>query len=102
LKTIYISGQMTGVAEYNFPEFNRVATLLRAKGFNVLNPAEHGCSPEYTWSDYMRMDIADLINSDIVATLPSWEKSKGANLEVYIAKQLGMPVVDYSELIESL
>ena len=44
-----------------------------------LNP---GCG---TWNDCMRRDIAALMNCDTLATLPGWEHSKGAGLEVLIA-----------------
>lgn len=90
---------MTGLPDYNFPEFNRVAALLRQSEYFVFNPAEHGCDPEYSWADYMRMNIADLVKADLVATLPNWKNSKGARLEVHIAKELDMPVVSYSELL---
>jgi hypothetical protein len=90
---------MTGVKANNFHEFNRVAAILRNSGYEVINPADHGCSESLSWSDYMRMDIADLIECDLIATLDGWELSKGARLEVHIAKELGMDVLDYRELI---
>jgi predicted alpha/beta hydrolase len=99
MKTVYVSGPMTGIENYNFPEFYRVAALLEDKGYNVLNPAEHGCSEELSWSDYLKKDISDMLQADIVATLDGWEKSKGAKLEVYIAQELGMEVVHYRELL---
>ncbi len=34
-------GQSSGVADYNYPLFNKVAALLRAEGFQVFNPAEN-------------------------------------------------------------
>ena len=37
---VYIAGPMTGIPQYNFPEFDRVATLLRAMGYDVVSPAE--------------------------------------------------------------
>jgi hypothetical protein len=40
----------------------------------------------------MRRDIAELVTCDAIAALDGWERSRGASLEVYIAKALGMPV----------
>lgn len=37
---MYLSGPMTGIENYNFPEFFRIARLLRAQGFEVVSPAE--------------------------------------------------------------
>ena len=34
-------GQSSGVVDYNYPLFNKVAALLRAEGFQVFNPAEN-------------------------------------------------------------
>lgn len=47
----------------------------------------------------MRRDIAALMDCDTVATLPGWEHSKGARLEVLIAERLGMTVVNAHDLI---
>lgn len=47
----------------------------------------------------MRRDIAALMDCDTVATLPGWEHSKGAKLEVLIAEKLGMTVVDAHDLV---
>ncbi|WP_371807265.1 DUF4406 domain-containing protein [Pseudomonas sp. KK4] len=35
----------------------------------------------------------------MVAVLPGWENSKGARLEVHIARELGMPVVNAHDLL---
>ena len=47
----------------------------------------------------MRRDIAPLMDCDTVATLPGWQESKGAQLEVLIAKHLGMTVVSAHDLV---
>lgn len=39
---VYLAGPMTGIADYNFPAFNAAAARLRAVGFDVVNPADHG------------------------------------------------------------
>lgn len=46
----------------------------------------------------MRRDTAALMDCDAVATLPGWEHSKGARLEVLIAERLGMTVVNAHDL----
>lgn len=83
---------MTGLPELNFPAFNCSAAKLRAAGFDVVNPAEHGEEPGKAWADYLRKDIRLLMDCDAIALLPGWEKSKGAKLEVHIATELGMRV----------
>lgn len=93
---IYISGPMTGLPEYNYPLFNRVAEELRAEGFAVCNPAEFfGGKGDRTREEYMRESIRCLIDCDRVVTLPDWDQSAGAVLEIEIANQIGIPVAGY-------
>jgi signal recognition particle subunit SEC65 len=90
---IYLSGPMSGYIELNFPEFHRVAKGLRDKGYKVISPAEIK-QPELTWESCMRQDIKQLMDADAVAVMEGWEKSKGASIEVNLAKSLGMQIID--------
>ncbi len=89
---LYVSGPMTGLPGLNFPAFNKAAADLRERGYDVTNPVDINPDPNAQWSDCLREDIRALMDCDGVATLPNWERSRGASLEVYIAKDLGMPV----------
>ncbi len=94
---VYLSGPMTGLADYNYPAFNAVAQRLRGLGYHVINPAENfGGRPDHPGgrSAYMRLDIGHVLDVDAVAVLPGWEKSRGARLEVAVALELGLPVID--------
>lgn len=88
MTTIYISGPMTGKPDLNFPAFHRAATYLRAKGYEVVNPAEFGEEPGMEWHQYLRKDIAALVECDEIYLLEGWQQSKGASLEVHIAHTL--------------
>ena len=83
---------MTGKPDLNFPAFHEAAAKLRALGHDVVNPAEFGEEPGKQWSDYMRKDIKALMDCEHVVTLPGWEHSKGAQIEVRLALDLGMTV----------
>ncbi|MGH2421873.1 DUF4406 domain-containing protein [Pseudomonas canadensis] len=97
MKRIYLSGPMTGLPGLNFAAFHAMTTNLRAGGHTVTNPAE--LNPDGgTWADCMRRDIAALMDCDTVATLPGWEHSKCARLEVLIAERLGMTAVKDHDL----
>ncbi|HDS1715425.1 DUF4406 domain-containing protein [Pseudomonas sp. SbB1] len=89
---VYIAGPMTGLPDFNFPAFNAAADLMRSAGWHVENPAEHGHVHGAEWADYLRYDISRLATCEMIMLLPGWSKSKGANLEVAIARQLGMPI----------
>ncbi|MGY2286848.1 DUF4406 domain-containing protein [Pseudomonas gingeri] len=95
MKRIYLSGPMTGL---NFHAFAAMTARLRGGGHTVTNPAE--LNPDGgSWHDCMRRDIVALMGCDTVATLPGWEHSKGARLEVLIAERLGMTVVNAHDLV---
>ena len=89
---VYLAGPMTGIAEYNFPAFNAAAAALRAEGLSVVNPADHGVQEGVEWADYLRYDLTNIAHCESIALLPGWSHSKGARLEVHVARALGMPV----------
>ncbi len=92
---LYISGPMSGIPEFNVPEFTRVATLLRARGYTVVSPPEISLFTEgKLWGEYMRDDISALLHCDAVVRLPGWSNSRGARLENHIAHQLDFPLYD--------
>jgi hypothetical protein len=89
---LYISGPMTGIKDHNFIEFNRVAKLLREKGFDVVNSAELPSSSDMTWEDYMKRDIRLLTTCYGVATLDGWMQSRGSVVECNLATNLQIEV----------
>jgi len=104
MKTIYISGPMTGLPDNNYPEFNRIAALLDGVGgFNVINPADNEPPvPNPTQADYMAISRLQVVMADIVVCLPGWMNSVGAREEIAIAKTLGIPFISVDWLIGGL
>ena len=90
---LYIAGPMTGLPEFNYPAFFDAAHRLEAVGVEPINPARidgrEGCS---SWLDYMRASLRDVAECDGIAVLPGWQDSRGAALEVHIARSLDLPV----------
>lgn len=90
---VYVAGPMSGLPELNFPAFHKAAADLRAKGFEVVNPAEINADPTAGWNACMRQDIAQLVTCDELAVLPGWQRSRGATIEMRLAADLGMRIV---------
>lgn len=91
---VYLSGPMTGLPDFNRPAFHAAAAALREQGHVVINPAEVDLGPDATWVDYMRVHLAEIARRVTqVFVLPGWEGSRGAQLEVHVARSLGLPVV---------
>lgn len=105
---LYIAGPMTGIAQFNYPEFFKVASGLRDLGYTVINPAEtNGPTVESaladveanprSWEYYMRKDLNSVSQVDGLCVLPGWQNSKGARLEVTVAKALGIPLYIFKD-----
>ena len=97
LPTLYVAGPMTGYPDFNYPAFNDAAASLRARGFNVLNPVDaeqHNPTPgtPQAWDWYMRHALRMVLESSGVALLDGWRDSRGAVLEVTVAKALRLDV----------
>ena len=93
-RTLYVSGPMTGLPDFNRAAFHKAADDLRARGYDVVNPAEVDLGPKATWEDYMRVHLATITSGDVhgLAMLPGWRKSKGARLEGDVARAFGLPM----------
>lgn len=90
---LYISGGMTGLPNLNRPAFSKAAKMLRKKGYTCISPPELDKNePQRSWEGCLRRDIKKEMNCKGIATLRGWKKSRGANLEISIARALSMPV----------
>ena len=96
---IYIAGPMRGLPGMNHAAFHEAEERLVAMGHEVINPAR--IEDEFSgvdWAGCLRRDIALIVTRcHTIAVLPGWETSKGATLEVHVARALGMRVVEIGE-----
>lgn len=95
MTTLYVAGPMTGYPDFNYPEFRRVGAVLAERGYTVLNPVdaeEHNPTPgtPQPWDWYMRHALRMVLEADALALLPGWAASRGASLEVQVARALGL------------
>lgn len=99
--TVYISGPMTGLPEFNYPAFHEAEARLRALGHEVINPAvtgdadtSHIDSP--TWHDYMASAVKQMERSTALHQLPGWWRSFGAWIERVVAWKMRLERVGLS------
>lgn len=102
MKRIYIAGPMSGIENFNYPAFNEAAAKLRSLGYHVENPAESQPPACGTWEGYMRNAIPQMLACEMVALLPNWENSRGACLEVHVALEIGMRVLEIEAYTQGL
>lgn len=98
---VYLSGPMSGLAEFNFPAFHAAAAELRSRGLDVVSPAEVNPDTSMTWEQCLRADIKALCDCDALALLDGWENSKGAHLELQVAHRLGLKITTVERLCQS-
>ena len=89
-KRIYISGKITGEADYHI-KFLCAENKLFNEGYCPVNPASF-VARGTCWEKAMRTVLRAMLECDGVALLPDWRKSKGARIEKRLALEIGMPV----------
>lgn len=72
--------------------FGNATSKLEGLGYVVENPAYTQGMPGWTWANWMRESIVQLMRCDAVALLPGWQYSRGACVEKALADELGMDV----------
>lgn len=106
--TLYLSGPMTGIPEYNAPAFHVAAQILRAEGHTVISPAEMDAEeghvsgeaegwvgPEEEYERLLKRDFEIIEDVDAIVFLPGWENSGGAGREGEVALKLGKALYVY-------
>jgi hypothetical protein len=80
MKTVYISGPMTGRTDYNFPAFHAKEYELKKLGYKVINPARRG-TEEDDRRALLSWDMQQVCKADFIYMLTGWEHSTGARAE---------------------
>lgn len=96
-RTIYVSGPMRGIEDFNFPAFDAARDFLEDRGWMVYSPADLDRqqaipAEDLKFEECMRRDYAVIARSGAIALLPGWEQSVGANAELRAAKTMGLEV----------
>ena len=105
---LYLAGPMTGIPEYNFPEFARVTGILRERGFDIASPHEidHGETDEtrgsLPYETYLLAGLKLLLDCDGLILMSGWVNSKGAREELNLANAVRMDVYFYESKTDVL
>lgn len=115
----YLGGPMTGIPQFNFPEFHRVGTVLRERGYNIVSPAElddpeteaaamaspdgapgSGSANGEAYEDFLGRDliICSLPTCVGMICLPGWHNSRGARGESWVIAYLNKQLFEYEEV----
>ena len=101
MKKVYISGPITGMHELNIKAFEEAEKYINSvKGHIAVNPFNldnDGCE---SWESFMRRDIKALMDCDRLVYLEGSMSSRGAQLEIYIARSLFIPTITFIKFKE--
>lgn len=94
---VYISGPITEVSEFE-KNFQSAEDYLSGRGYEVVNPVKVGKelekkNPAPSYNDYMRVDIAALIECDAIFMMEGSSSSSGAKCEKHVAESLGLKII---------
>jgi hypothetical protein len=101
--SLYLSGPITGIAQLNKPAFDELREVLLPLFKNVLVPHDffEGVDTEgWTWQQYMRTCIRELATADAIFMMQGWPDSKGACLELEVARGIGLEVFYQSRFFQ--
>ena len=99
MKRVFISGGITGVADY-MERFRAAEEQLKRKGYKVINPtvvSEHLLDADADWNDFMVVTQALLAICDSIYMLRGWEQSAGAAVEHKIALETNKCIIYETE-----
>ena len=107
----YISGQITGLTEDEYTDlFGRAEAVLMDMGFEPVSPLKvvacetESCNEDrrkesgeylHDWTCYMRHDLAAMLGCEYLFTLPNHHSSRGAKMEIDLARQLEITVCHF-------
>lgn len=96
----YISGPISGYRNKNREAFEEAAAVVKQLGLNPVTPFDldvvEPCNPK-DWVSNMKRDIRFVTTVDGVVVIDDWEKSKGAQMEVYVAYMFDIPIWKLSD-----
>jgi len=111
----YVAGGMRGYPQFNFPAFDQARDLGISLGFDIISPADidredpaQFSEEEFNGGNLKRnqkkinrlvkkcakRDTQAIFKCTHIAMLPNWQKSTGAKAEFFLAKWLGLTVLD--------
>jgi len=112
---------MSGIPAFNIPAFDGAKEALQRVGWEVVSPADLDEHPDIrqasldspdgvveaaahgkSWEYFIARDSKVLFEGqfDAIVTLPGWEASRGARLEVAIAEANGIRRVDLADALK--
>ena len=93
MNKIYLSGKISVLRICEaIKNFESAENQLKRYAI-IVNPMRLSHDHDKSWQSYMKEDIKALMYCDAIAMLPNYESSKGALIELNLAKSLGFEII---------
>jgi hypothetical protein len=95
MKTVYLSGPITGRHFITAAKaFLQAEKELALKGMKVMNPLRLPHREGAGWAERVCLDLKYMMqHCDTIYMLKGWSTSKGARIELLVAKELRLKVI---------
>lgn len=92
---IYISGKISGLPHaIALSKFKVAERMLIEEDYAPINPMElNHTEHDQSWKSFMRVDLKALCDCDVIYMLNNYEESRGAKIELQLARDLGMKII---------
>lgn len=94
---VYVAGKISGKPPYQYvSEFRHAASILKIRGFKVINPVTLNSSlatQEFDYEDMMKLCFAAIDVCDAIYMLEDWSDSPGARREHEYALNKGKKII---------
>jgi hypothetical protein len=98
----YLSGAITSQPDFK-KYFSKYEEELKYLGISdIFNPAATEWPKNVKWETCLKYDLKILVDCDCIILLPNWRLSRGAQLEIHVAKKLGIRIVEFNDFIREL
>ena len=97
----YLSGPISGRdLDERRKAFKAAQVMLKAAGYDVVNPMENGLPSDATTAQHMKRDVQLLTECDTIFMMDRWNHSQGCYTEFMVATAIGCEVIFESKMSE--
>lgn len=99
MKKCYIAGKITGQLKKTYEaKFRRAEITVSVLGYDPVNPCTLNHDHDRSYESYLKTALIAMLGCDAVYALPDWKDSRGATIEINLAKALQMKIIYEQEV----
>ncbi len=96
---VYIAGAISGLPIKEARErFKEAETIIEDAGYSVVNPLELPHKHDGVYESFLKEDLIEMLQCDVICVLPDSNDSKGVQLELHVAKAVNIPTFKLMEM----